>query len=65
MYVCICHRLRESELRSVIRAGADTEETVGDACGAGTNCGMCLDRIGDMIDEEACHHTNARRLLAA
>ena len=36
MYVCICARVRERELRSAIRAGADTEESVGDACGAGT-----------------------------
>jgi bacterioferritin-associated ferredoxin len=64
MYVCICHRVRESEVRSVIRAGAETEETVGDACGAGTNCGSCLDRICDMIDEEA-RQAHTRRLLAA
>jgi bacterioferritin-associated ferredoxin len=52
MYVCICARVRERELRAAIRAGADTEESVGDACGAGTGCGSCLDRICDLIDEE-------------
>ncbi|GAA1744219.1 (2Fe-2S)-binding protein [Luedemannella helvata] len=53
MYVCICERVRECEVRSAIRCGARTEESVGDACRAGTGCGMCLDRICDLIDEES------------
>ena len=52
MYVCICARVRECELRAAIRAGARTEEAVGDACGAGTGCGSCLDRVGDLITAE-------------
>jgi bacterioferritin-associated ferredoxin len=52
MYVCICSRVRECELRAAIRAGARTEEAVGDACGAGTGCGSCADRICDLIMEE-------------
>ena len=51
MYVCICARVRECELRDAIDRGARSEETVGDACGAGTGCGTCLDRICDLIDE--------------
>jgi bacterioferritin-associated ferredoxin len=53
MYVCICARVRECELRTTIRYGARSEETVGDACGAGTGCGSCLDRIRDLIEEES------------
>jgi len=52
MYTCICERVRESEVRTVIRDGAETEESVGEACGAGTGCGTCLDRICELIDEE-------------
>ncbi|HWB37542.1 MAG TPA: (2Fe-2S)-binding protein [Rugosimonospora sp.] len=52
MFVCICERVRECEVRAAIKCGARTEEAVGDACGAGTNCGSCLERIYDMIDEE-------------
>jgi bacterioferritin-associated ferredoxin len=44
--------VRESEVRTAIQLGARCEESVGDACGAGTGCGSCLDRICDMIDEE-------------
>ncbi|MGY1747406.1 (2Fe-2S)-binding protein [Blastococcus sp. SYSU D00695] len=49
MFVCICHAVTETELAQVIDAGARTEEAVGDACGAGTGCGSCLDRICDRI----------------
>ncbi|WP_432834358.1 (2Fe-2S)-binding protein [Dactylosporangium sp. CA-092794] len=52
MYVCICHRVRECEIRRIIQAGAHTEDAVGDECGAGTGCGTCLDRIADLIDTE-------------
>ena len=52
MYACICERVRECEVRAAIRRGAHTEDSVGAACGAGTNCGSCLDRIGELIDEE-------------
>ena len=45
MYVCICARVRECEVRTAIQCGARTEDAVGDACGAGTSCGSCLDRI--------------------
>lgn len=39
-------------MRSAIRFGARCEDTVGDACGAGTGCGSCLDRICELIAEE-------------
>lgn len=52
LFVCICARVRECEVRTAIQLGARCEESVGDACGAGTGCGSCVDRIGDMIQEE-------------
>jgi bacterioferritin-associated ferredoxin len=52
LYVCICERVRESEVRSAITGGARCEQSVGDACGAGTGCGTCLDRICELIAEE-------------
>ena len=45
MYVCICAAVTDAELRTCIRSGARTVEDVGDACGAGTGCGTCHDRI--------------------
>jgi len=53
LYVCICARVRENEVRSVIKHGARCEDSVGDACGAGTGCGSCIERICDLIKEES------------
>ena len=58
MFVCICARVRESEIREVVRAGAATEDSVGDACGAGAGCGTCLDRIAEIIESSV-----SRRVL--
>ena len=52
MFVCICARVRECEIRSAVRAGAASEDAVGEACGAGSSCGTCLDHIGEIIDQE-------------
>lgn len=53
MYVCICARVRECELRTLIRRGAHSEDSLGEACGAGAGCGSCLNRIDELIEEEA------------
>jgi len=45
VYVCICHAVPDTEIRSCIARGARTVEEVGDACGAGTGCGSCQDHI--------------------
>ncbi|HIW61411.1 MAG TPA: (2Fe-2S)-binding protein [Candidatus Stackebrandtia excrementipullorum] len=37
-------------MHNCIRAGARTEDAVGEACDAGTGCGTCLDRIADMLE---------------
>jgi bacterioferritin-associated ferredoxin len=49
MYVCICYAVTSAEVAEVVRGGASTETAVGDACGAGTGCGSCLDRICAII----------------
>jgi bacterioferritin-associated ferredoxin len=53
VYTCICARVRECEVRSVIADGAVDEEAVGEACGAGTGCGTCVNRIRGLIREVA------------
>jgi bacterioferritin-associated ferredoxin len=49
VYACICHAVTSSEVAEVVRAGARTEDAVGEVCGAGTGCGSCLDRICAII----------------
>ena len=65
MYVCICARVRECEVRQAILGGARCEESVGDACGAGTRCGTCLDRIVDLIEETALPESDTLVVAAA
>ena len=52
MFVCICARVRDCEIRAAIQSGARDEESVGDACGAGTGCGTCRHRIEELIEAE-------------
>ena len=49
MYACICHAVSERELATVITAGARTQEDVSRACGAGSGCGSCIERICDRL----------------
>jgi bacterioferritin-associated ferredoxin len=57
MYACICHAVTSTEVAEVVRGGAATEEAVGRACGAGTGCGSCLDRICAIISSVDPAHT--------
>ena len=59
MYACICLAVTETEVSDTIAAGAVTEEEVAGACGAGTGCGSCLDRICAMITERHPLHGQA------
>ncbi len=59
MYVCICHAVTEADVTRHVTAGAATEEAVGRACGAGTGCGSCLDRICAMISSLHPEHGRA------
>jgi bacterioferritin-associated ferredoxin len=52
MYVCICLAVTDVELRDCIGAGARTVEEIGDACGAGTGCGSCLDTVDVLLAAE-------------
>ena len=49
MYACVCHAVTDGELAAVIDDGAQTALDVGRACGAGTGCGSCLERICDRL----------------
>jgi bacterioferritin-associated ferredoxin len=49
VYACICHAVTVADVAAQVRDGADTVEAVGRACGAGTGCGSCRERIGAII----------------
>lgn len=64
MIVCVCNRVSEGELNEVIEGGASSVEAVGDACGAGTDCGSCVAAIQHRLScaRRAAQASNERRL---
>jgi bacterioferritin-associated ferredoxin len=59
MYTCICARVRDCEIRALIKRGAHDPDAIGDACGAGAGCGTCLAQIDDLIEAETRSETLA------
>jgi bacterioferritin-associated ferredoxin len=51
MYVCICQAVSDRAVFAAIDNGADTVYAVGCATRAGTACGMCQERIEEIIEE--------------
>jgi len=52
MFVCLCCAVSDTTIRHAIRSGARNTDAVGDACGAGTQCGKCRTMIEVMIMHE-------------
>jgi bacterioferritin-associated ferredoxin len=52
MYICICNAIRESDLRrAALMSGGDAEATYA-TLGKRPNCGQCLGRAGEILDQE-------------
>ena len=49
MFACICAAVTETEVRDSVRDGARCVDTIGDACGAGTGCGSCHERLETLL----------------
>jgi bacterioferritin-associated ferredoxin len=52
MIVCHCQRVSDRAIRAAIRQGAETEEAIADACGAGGCCGGCGPAVTEILCEE-------------
>ncbi|MGZ3420844.1 MAG: (2Fe-2S)-binding protein [Polyangiales bacterium] len=52
MIVCLCKGVSCGTIRQAIADGARTVDEVGDACGAGTDCGGCRNSVTDIVEEE-------------
>ena len=50
VFVCLCHAVTEEEVLDAVDSGATSEEEVADLTFAGTGCGSCLERLGDLQD---------------
>ncbi len=52
MIVCHCHAVRDDEIRTEVRLGAETVELVGMRCAAGTRCGGCRPAVEAVVRDE-------------
>ena len=52
MFVCVCKAIRNTELKELIDSGANSLEAIGASCGAGTDCGSCVNRLKQALDEK-------------
>ena len=50
MYVCICNRYRDSDLRDLAEGGARSVEEAYSALGYGPQCGRCLEFAQNFLD---------------
>jgi bacterioferritin-associated ferredoxin len=51
MIVCLCRGVSETALQHLIDAGATSLRQIGDACGAGTDCGACCPLVTELLTE--------------
>lgn len=53
MYVCICHDIKDSQIKTAINQGLDTMIALKDGLSVATCCGCCEPMVQDLLDE---HH---------
>ena len=45
MVVCHCLAINDSTIRELLNSGALSVEEIGTRCGAGTECGACVENV--------------------
>lgn len=53
MYVCICHDVKDTQIKTAIQQGVDTLDALQNELLVGTCCGCCVPMVKDLVDE---HH---------
>jgi bacterioferritin-associated ferredoxin len=53
MMICHCNGVSDRTVRNAVLAGADTLDQVARACGAGRDCGGCVDAIEEILEVHA------------
>ncbi len=51
MYVCICHDIKDSQIKTAMLQGVDSIESLQRELLVGTCCGCCVPMVQDLIDE--------------
>ncbi|MAE74008.1 MAG: (2Fe-2S)-binding protein [Bdellovibrionaceae bacterium] len=51
MFVCVCKAITEDQLQETLKKGHKSLEEVSGSCGAGSDCGSCLQRLQAYLDQ--------------
>ena len=49
MYVCLCREVTDHEIRELLVEGIRDAVAIGARCGAGEDCGTCIETIEELI----------------
>jgi bacterioferritin-associated ferredoxin len=52
MYICICNAIRETDLRAAALMSAGDAEATYATLGKRPNCGQCLAKAGEILEQE-------------
>ena len=55
MYVCICHDIKDTQIKTALQQGVDSLDALQKHLLVGTCCGCCVPMVQDLVDE---HHTS-------
>ncbi|MDO5651000.1 MAG: (2Fe-2S)-binding protein [Moraxella sp.] len=59
MYVCICHDIKDTQIKTAMQQGLDTMESLQSTLQVATCCGCCEPMVQDLLDE---HHSKFKSL---
>ena len=62
MVVCHCLAINDATIRELIEAGALSVEEIGSRCGAGTECGACVEQVQRLAAHQKLVAANPQRL---
>ena len=51
MYVCVCNKVTDKQLKSAVENGAHSLGALQKSLAVGTNCGTCLETSQSMLNE--------------
>lgn len=52
MYVCICHDVKDTQIKTAIHQGQDSLDKLQSSLQVGTCCGCCLPMVNELLE----HH---------
>lgn len=53
MFVCICHDVKDSQIKTALADGISCMKGLQDTLSVGTCCGCCIPMVQDLIDEHS------------